>query len=301
MRSRGQHRALGVDLGLLVLSICVLFGCHAGSPAPPGPGWVEVPATTFEMGSDDGPVDESPVHEVELAAFWMLRQEVSVAEFAEFAAATGHRSDAERLGWSGVFEPGSGRWARVEGASWRFPDGPGRPAEPNEPVTQVSWHDAHAYCRWRGGRLPSEAEMERVARAANGDRGEDGRWRLNVWQGRFPEHDSGEDGFRGRAPVASFPPDALGLFDVRGNVWEWCADWYDRNYYEKSPRRQPRGPKRDPDRNPNRDSNRDHERVIRGGSWLCDVEVCHGYRPSARSHATADTGLNNLGFRCAKD
>lgn len=289
-RTRPDH-LLGLLLSTsLLLAVLLFTACRQLAPAEKGdPDWAFLPAAELEMGSEDGPIDESPVHVVEIGAFSLLRREVTVADFANFVAATGHVTDAERQGWSGVFELRSRAWMRVEGASWNHPDGPASSPNEREPVTQVSWYDAVAYCRWRGGRLPTEAEMELAERGDDGAVQSGGRWRVNVWQGSFPIHDSGEDGYRGRAPVASFPPDGRGLWDVRGNVWEWCADWYDRNFYVDSPRHQPQGPPRGT------------ERVIRGGSWMCDRETCRGYRPSARSHASPDTALNNLGFRCAKD
>jgi formylglycine-generating enzyme required for sulfatase activity len=252
---------------------------------------------TFRMGSDDEMPDESPSHEVEVAPFWMDAREVTVAEFAKFVEATGYKTDAEQFGWSGVFDKESGDWKRVDGADWRHPEGPGSGAAPEEPVCQVSWRDASAYARWAGKRLPTEAEWEFAARGGLAGRryawGDElrprGRPVANWWQGEFPARDTGEDGFKGRAPVGSFEPNGYGLYDVAGNVWEWCADWYGGDYYAASPRAYPRGP------------SAGEERVIRGGSWMCSENFCSNYRVAARSHATPDTGLDNLGFRCARD
>jgi formylglycine-generating enzyme required for sulfatase activity len=256
-----------------------------------------IPAGTFLMGSADKTPDEAPVHEVALGAFWIDRHEVTVAEFGRFVASTRYRTEAERFGWSGVFDGARGEWTRGDGADWRHPDGPGLKDGPEKPVTQVSWNDAAAFARWAGKRLPTEAEWEYAARGGLVGRtyswGDDlrpgGRVMANWWQGVFPVHDTGEDGYRGRAPVGSFPANGYGLYDVIGNVWEWCADWYDAGYYRRSPPRNPGGPESGT------------ERVMRGGSWLCSENFCSNYRVAARSHATPDSGLNNLGFRCARD
>jgi formylglycine-generating enzyme required for sulfatase activity len=249
------------------------------------------------MGTDAGLPPEAPAHRVNLAPFSLDRHEVTVARFAAFVAATGYSTEAERAGWSGVFDPARGEWRAVRGAAWDRPEGPGSAPDPEEPVTQVSWNDAAAFCRFAGGRLPTEAEFEYAARGGLAGRrfawGDElqpgGVYLANWWQGEFPRLDRGEDGFSGRAPVGRYPPNPYGLFDLVGNVWEWCSDWFDPDYYAASPERQPRGP---------RDGVR---RVIRGGSWLCSAEACSGVRVAARSSATPASGLNNLGFRCAGD
>ena len=260
-------------------------------------GMVLVGGGTFRMGADDEMPDESPAHEVGVNSFWIDAREVTVGEFARFIEATGYRTDAERFGWSGVFDRESGDWARVEGADWRHPEGPASEAATGEPVCQVSWRDASEYARWAGKRLPTEAEWEYAARGGQAGRryawGDElrpkGRPVANWWQGEFPARDTGEDGFRGRAPVGSFAANGYGLYDVAGNVWEWCEDWYAGDYYPASPRANPAGPPAG------------EERVIRGGSWMCAENFCSNYRVAARSHATPDTGLDNLGFRCARD
>jgi formylglycine-generating enzyme len=260
-------------------------------------GMVLIPGGTFQMGTDDGMPYEAPPHEVTVNSFWMDEHEVTVAEFSRFVEATRYKTDAERFGWSGVFNPRTGEWEKTAGANWRHPDGPRSQAPSNEPVCQVSWSDAAAYAKWAHKRLPTEAEWEYAARgglakkryAWGDDLRPNGKPVANWWQGHFPERDTGEDGFTGRAPVESFPPNGYGLYDVAGNVWEWCADWYDEDYYEKSSRNNPAG------------ASSGTERAIRGGSWLCAENFCTNYRVAARSHATPDSGLNNLGFRCARD
>lgn len=260
-------------------------------------GMALIPGGTFLMGTDGGMSHEGPAHEVTVKPFWIDRHEVTVAEFARFVRATGYKTEAEEFGWSGVFDLKTNRWTRVDGADWRAPEGPGSTAQPGEPVTQVSWNDAAAYARWAGKRLPTEAEWERAARG--GLAGKEYAWGdelrphgkpvANWWQGEFPEHNTGEDGFVGRAPVGSFAPNGYGLHDMSGNAWEWCADWYADDAYIAAAYDNPTGPAGGT------------ERVLRGGSWLCAENFCSNYRVAGRSHATPDSGLNNLGFRCVRE
>jgi sulfatase modifying factor 1 len=260
-------------------------------------GMVLINGGTFLMGTNDGMPYEAPPHEVAVKSFWMDEHEVTVAEFSKFVEATGYQTDAEKFGWSGVFNPRTGEWETVNGADWRHPDGAQVQAQANEPVCQVSWNDAAAYAKWANKRLPTEAEWEYAARgglvgkryAWGDDLRPDGKPVANWWQGHFPEKDTGEDGFKSRAPVESFPPNGYGLYDVAGNVWEWCADWYADDYYEHAERNNPTG------------AASGKERSIRGGSWLCAENFCTNYRVAGRSHATPDSGLNNLGFRCVRD
>ena len=271
---------------------------HANNIDPPASaGMVLTPGGAFLMGTNEGMPYEAPAHEVTLKPFWMDAHEVSVAEFARFVAATGYQTEAERFGWSGVFDMKSGEWTRVDGANWRAPEGHGSQAIPNEPVTQVSWNDANEYARWAGKRLPTEAEWEYAARG--GLEGKEYSWGdelrpagkpiANWWQGVFPKHNTKEDGFLMRAAVKSFKPNGYGLYDMAGNVWEWCADWYADDYYKQSPRENPMG------------AASGTVRVMRGGSFLCAENFCTNYRVAGRSHATPDTGLNNVGFRCVHD
>ena len=248
----------------------------------------------FIMGSEDGMPSEAPAHEVNVRSFWMDAHEVTVAEFANFVTATGYKTEAERFGWSGAFDIKEGQWQKTEGASWRHPDGPGSSAAADEPVCQVSWNDAAAYAKWAGKRLPTEAEWEYAARGGlvqkiyswGDDLRPNGKPVANWWQGNFPDRNTGEDGFVERAPVRSFPPNGFGLYDMIGNVWEWCADWYADDAYTNA---NPKGPELG------------SERVLRGGSWMCAENFCSNYRVAARSHATPDSGMNNLGFRCVRD
>ncbi|HJQ70176.1 MAG TPA: formylglycine-generating enzyme family protein [Blastocatellia bacterium] len=251
---------------------------------------------SFRMGTGDGFAFEGPVHEITLEPFWIDKHEVTVGEFAKFVEATGYVTDAERFGWSAVFDVQSGEWRATGGSDWRHPEGPGSKARETEPVTQVSYNDATAYARWAGKRLPTEAEWEYAARgglagkkyAWSDELRPQEKWLANWWQGEFPATDTAEDGYRGRAPVGAFAPNGYGLYDMAGNVWEWCADWFDENYYRTSPKLNPAGPAKGA------------ERVTRGGSWMCAENYCQGYRVAARSHSSAESAMNNLGFRCAR-
>lgn len=256
-----------------------------------------LPAGEFLMGAEGEMPFESPVHRVKLKSFWIDKTEVTVADFERFVKAANYRTEAEKFGWSGVFSVEESDWTKIDGANWRNPFGDGAKPPPNEPVTQISWNDANAYAKWAGKRLPTEAEWEYAARGglvqkkyAWGDElRPNGKPNANWWQGNFPDENTVEDGFLRLAPVGSFAPNGYDLSDMTGNVWEWTADWYDENYYAASPSENPTGPETG------------IERVIRGGSWLCSENYCSNYRPSARSFAPPDSGLNNTGFRLVKD
>ena len=234
---------------------------------------------------------------VALDSFLLDRHEVTNGQFAEFAEATGHVTESERLGWSGVFDTRRGEWTVGEGADWRRPSGPGSPYPEWEhyPVVHVSWFDAAAYCEWRGARLPTEAEFEYAARGGAGDvryawgnqLTPGGTHRANLWQGEFPIRDRAKDGYSGLAPAGSFAANGFGLHDMTGNVWEWVQDWYAPDYFAHSPKKNPGGPATGT------------QKVHRGGSWLCSENYCRGYRLAARMMTPPDSGLNNLGFRCA--
>jgi formylglycine-generating enzyme required for sulfatase activity len=260
---------------------------------------VAIPGGAFTMGTDEGMPFEGPAHRVRVSPFFMDRHEATHRDFSRFVKATGHRTESEKQGWSGVFDPKKKEWVTQKGADWRHPEGPASRAREKEPVVHVSWDDAAAYCAWAGKRLPTEAEFERASRGGRessrypwGDTYKPkGRFQSNVWQGTFPENDRGEDGFPGLAPVGRFPPNPYGLFDISGNVWEWTADWFAADAYAKTPSGalDPQGP------------SAGEEKVIRGGSWLCSDNYCTGYRVAARQKTPRDSGLNNLGFRCVQD
>jgi sulfatase modifying factor 1 len=216
-----------------------------------------------------------------------------------------------------VFTPTSGPvplndlsawWRWVPGANWRHPEGPQSSIQgrENHPVVQVSWYDALAYAQWAGKRLPSEAEWEFAARGGLeakryvwGDEFKPGsKYMANTWQGTFPVRDTGEDGFVGTSPVGSFPANGYGLYDMAGNVWQWCSDWYrvDSNIEAASKNvcRDPRGSAESYDPG----DPYSPKRVVKGGSFLCNPDYCESYRPSARRGTPPDTGSSHTGFRC---
>ncbi|HIW69529.1 MAG TPA: formylglycine-generating enzyme family protein, partial [Candidatus Dietzia merdigallinarum] len=218
-----------------------------------------IPSGSFQMGDqhDEGyPADgEVPVHEVRIDSFRMDETAVTNAQFATFCKDTGYVTEAEQIGVSAVFHLAVDAaeadvmhqlaetpwWVAVKGANWRHPGGPRSSITDlqNHPVVHVSWNDAMAYCLWSGTRLPTEAEWEYASRgglqSARFPWGDEltprGRWNLNVWQGRFPTHNSVEDGYLTTAPVRTFRPNDFGLYQMVGNVWEWCADRFDPGYY----------------------------------------------------------------------
>jgi formylglycine-generating enzyme required for sulfatase activity len=283
---------------------------------------VRVDGGAFRMGGadpdafpDDG---EGPVRTVTLRQYHIDATCVTNAQFATFAKATGYVTDAERIGWSFVFDglvgaaaradvlaggvPGAPWWRAVRGATWRTPRGAGSTVgdRPNHPVVHVSHADAGAYAAWAGKRLPTEAEWEMAARGgldqARFPWGDDltpkGRHRCNIWQGTFPTRDTAEDGYAGTAPVKAFTPNAYGLYNTSGNVWEWCADWFSTTWHaaeRPETRDDPTGP---PDGT---------ARVIRGGSYMCHHSYCNRYRVAARTSNTPDSSTGHMGFRCAAD
>lgn len=283
-----------------------------------------IPEQTFQMGDaqNDGRRGdgESPVHPVTIGAFEIDTTSVTNDDFARFVAATGYRTEAETFGYSAVFHaaleaadedivgqpPATPWWFGVRGADWRHPGGPLSSLEDkaDHPVVHVSWNDAIAYCAWAERALPTEAQWEVASRGGlesarypwGDDLGaSDGQahgWRTNIFQGTFPTTNTLDDGFLTTAPVHTFAPNAYGLWQTVGNVWEWCLDVFDRDTYGRDARTgtvvDPRGPIARSGADP---------RVMRGGSYLCHDSYCNRYRNAARSQNTPDSSMGNAGFR----
>ena len=288
----------------------------------------------------EGNPDESPVHEVKVNSFWMDETEVTNSQFKEFIDATGYITTAEiKPDWnelkkdlppntpipdesllvpaSLVFKKNDNItslnnhtqwWAWVKGANWRNPGGEGTSIDGKDdhPVIHVSWFDAMAYAEWKGRRLPTEAEWEFASRGGLKNNkyswGNDPNLSLyaNTWEGVFPKNNIKIDGFESTSPVKSYPPNKYGLYDMSGNVWEWCSDLYNYNYYNTLINiiaDNPKGPEISFD--PNEPYS--EKRVVRGGSYLCSKSYCTGYRNSMRMKSTPDTGSMHTGFRTVKD
>ena len=319
---------------LTLAGLALGFWAHATRPAAPAhvpapAGMVRVPAGRFTMGSADAMFpDAQPLHTVSLAGFFMDRCLVTNAQFARFVRATRYVTVAERRPDAKLFPgvppeklvPGgvvfvppshavplddvSQWWRYVPGANWRHPQGPASTlaGRAEHPVVQVCWTDAAAYARWAGKRLPTEAEWEYAARGGLNQKPyvwgstfePHGRMMANTFQGHFPDHNTGKDHFVGTSPVGAFPANGFGLYDMAGNVWEWCADWYRPDYYAVSPRQEPMGP---PDSFDPQEPGVP-KRVQRGGSFLCTNQYCSRYRPGGRGKGDVLTGASNVGFRC---
>lgn len=315
----------------------------ATAPSAPPPGMVWVPGGEFSMGSQNPmagglchePMDDArPIHRVLVSGFYVDATEVTNQSFAEFVAATGYVTIAERkptaeelpdvpeanrVAGSVVFTPPQHAvpldqplswWRYVPGASWRHPGGPGTSIAGLEqhPVVHIAYDDALAYANWAGKDLPTEAEWEFAARGLEAgllypwgnDFGQGETARANTYQGDFPVRDTGADGYAGTAPVGSYAPNDFGLYDVAGNVWEWTRDWYRSDTYLHDSRRgvvvDPQGPFDSLDPSEPRTS----KRVQRGGSFLCTDAYCTRYMVGTRGKGEPQSSSNHIGFRCVK-
>jgi formylglycine-generating enzyme required for sulfatase activity len=296
---------------------------------------VWIPGGTFQMGCEDCDMpDALPVHTVTVDGFFMDATPVTNAEFSRFVSATSYITIAERplnprdypgvdpknlVPGSAVFTPPpedvplddiSRWWRYVPGACWKRPEGANSTIAEREdhPVVHIAWEDAAAYAEWAGKRLPTEAEFEFAARggqeanlyAWGTELKPNGKWMANIWQGRFPSKNTVEDGYTGTSPVKAFPPNPFGLYDVGGNVWQWCADWYRPDYFAQLAAQgtavNPQGPANSFD--PQEPSAK--KRVQKSGSFLCSDQYCSRYLVGSRGRGTIDSGSSNVGFRCVK-
>jgi len=279
---------------------------------------IKLPGGKFLMGTNDKdgfPADgEGPVREITLDPFYIDANTVTNLQFSKFINATAYITEAERYGWSFVFygllseenkkadfqvAAQTPWWCAIQGAKWNQPEGKG--SDINErmdhPAVHVSWNDAMAYCSWANKRLPTEAEWEYAARGGlvqkkfpwGDELMQDNEHHCNIWQGTFPDYNSLDDGYLGTAPAKSFQPNNFSLYNMAGNVWEWCSDWFSNDFHQSGPRINPKGP-------PNGEA-----KVMRGGSFLCHHTYCNRYRVAARSSNTIDSSTSNIGFRCVKN
>lgn len=308
------------------MSCCALSNTGRGGPpdrpGPAGPAGggapeyaVRVPGGRSFVGTDtliiaaDG---EGPARPVTLTDYALEAQTVTNARFAQFVAATGYVTEAERLGWSAVFSgaPDDLRnaravgsalpwWHRIDAAYWREPEGPGSSIADrlDHPVVQVSWADALAFAHWVGGRLPSEAEWEHAARSGahnvrfpwGDEEPDDETVHCNIWQGRFPDDNTGRDGYERTAPARSFAPNPLGVYNMAGNVWEWTADAFRVRSLSRAAKQR------------NAQAQTHREKLLKGGSFLCHISYCYRYRIAARMALSPDSAASNVGFRIAYD
>lgn len=269
---------------------------------------VRIPGGRALVGTADPIIEgdgEAPLRKRRVKPLDWERGTVTVAAFRRFVEATGYRSDAEQFGWSFVFfshlpKPeghtlgidGLEWWRKVDGACWAMPAGPhGAPGQDDHPAVHVSWHDASAYARWAGGRLPKEHEWEHAARGGLGDvpfpwgdkAPDDKTFQpCNIWQGDFPHTNTCADGYETTAPSISFACNGYGLFNMAGNVWEWTADPFRVRTLKKTAR-QPTGA--------------NTQRLLKGGSFLCHASYCYRYRIAARTGNTPDSSSSHTGFR----
>ena len=265
----------------------------------------------FLMGTND-PIQnrgdfEGPVREVAVDSFYIDKYSVTNEQFSQFIDETGYVTDAEKYGWSFVFYQFVSKeleknisqvvqqtpwWYVVEGAYWKHPEGPDSSIDQrlDHPAVHISWNDAQAYCKWAGKRLPTEKEWEYAARGDliqqtypwGNELLPDGKHQCNIWQGKFPQVNTKDDGFFGTAPVHTYEANGYGLYQMIGNVWEWCSHPFYQDTHLMNPEYK-------------------EFMVMKGGSYLCHESYCNRYRVAARTGNTMDSSTGNLGFRCVKD
>jgi sulfatase modifying factor 1 len=309
----------------------------------------------YNPGNDKMYREEAPPHMVTVSGFWIDKHEVTNAQFKEFVDATGYVTFAEKslskeefpnappeqlVPGATIFSPPSDDidpwasddawrwWSYTAGACWKSPEGKGSSIKHrmDHPVVCLNANDAQAYAKWAGKRLPTEAEWELAARGGlknamftwGNDPKPDEQWMANCFQGRFPANNSAQDGYKGTAPVGSFPPNGYGLYDMAGNVWEICSDYYHPDYYAsftEEPHPDPKGPEKPITNDELQHFNRygtcplpmegiselTFLHVTKGGSFLCHWDYCLRYRPAARHYAEVLAPTNHSGFRCVRD
>jgi sulfatase modifying factor 1 len=299
---------------LQLLSTSSIADPTSSAPAPP-PGMVLVPAGVLHRGTSIGPVDQRPAHAVAVAPFFMHDTLVTVAAFANYVDISGAVTSAERAGFGKTATLGmqDWQWAEVEGATWRAPFGPAHvddmPQRDDDPVTMVSFNDAAAYCAFYNLRLPTEIEWEYAMRAGStarfpwgkSERDNDNAVRFNHWEGEHHDDNPAVDGFIYRSPVKAYPPNAFGLYDAVGNLWQWTADWYAPDTYARVAAA---GTSADVviagDVAQARVPTAGTTKVARGGSWWCSANTCHGYGLVTRGKTVPQAAFSNNGFRCVQ-
>lgn len=298
---------------IYIISIVLVFlgSCHTKPSHVPenineAEETVWIKGGKFSMGNEKI-ADASPILEQTISDFYIQKYEVTNLQFRKFVEATGYPTLAERNGGSYVFTvpfvedsltiPNAPWWHFTYNASWKNPTGKRELSTENnfEPVTHIAYEDACAYCDWQGMRLPKEAEWEYAA-ALNGE-GND----KNIWQGNFPYENKTEDGFVRTSPVGSFPAGKIGLYDMNGNMWEWCADYYHEDWYQLSQTLSVAERKNGPKKAYDSYALYDTVRVIRGGSYLCADNFCTGYRSFSRMRSDVKMTFGHIGFRCVRD
>ncbi len=297
---------------------------------------VRIPGGSFFMGCDDPSFpDAQPIHKVHISSFWLDKTDITNEQFAQFVNATGYVTIAEKkpkqedfpdappenlVSGSLVFVAPKHKvnlnnhyqwWQYVAGANWRQPEGPNSDINNrmNHPVVHIAWQDALAYAQWAGKRLPTEAEFEYAARGGLKNKvycwgnklKPNDKWQANIWQGEFPTNNTKADGYVSTAPVGSFPANGFGLYDMAGNVWQWCSDWYSSDYYKTLAQNKITNSPQGPDNSFDPKEPKVAKRVQRGGSFLCSDQYCARFLVGARGKGEPDSSSCHVGFRCAKD
>lgn len=276
----------------LVCLYLVLFSCTEDVEVS----WVKVEGDHFHFGDDKGKENESPAVPIKVKDFYLTETEITVAQFSVFVNETGYVTTAEKKGTSLLFQ--NGAWIAIDGVSWNNPMGQKEGVENllDHPVTHLSYADMMAFCKWSGGRLPSEVELEFAMKQG-------GTTKMNIWTGDFPSRNDAADGFVETNPVKHYKPNDIGLYGLHGNVWEQCADIYHFEIHDKLAFDKKRSQKayKGQGFDIGNNDNAQEFHVIKGGSFLCHKSYCAGYRASARQKMDQNETYGHIGFRVAKD